>query len=1026
MFRRPRIVTQTAAAGPLWAAPASEPLAMTAPDRRPRLESLEPRRLLATFTVTGTGDAGAGTLRDAIDRANRTPGADTIAFDIPGDGPLVIRPASPLPEIADPIVIDGYSEPGARPNDRAVGTDAVLRVVLDGRDAVPGLAASSVSGLVLRSTDSVVRGLVIQHFSGAGIELYGDADRVEGNFLGTDAAGAAAAGNGTGVAVVGGSSNTIGGTDPASRNLISGNRGAGVSIEDIISIRYIRIALLNELLGDLIGTDATGAAALGNGGDGVDDASGKGAVNTVGGAAAGAGNVIAFNGEAGIAASAIEVRGNAIFSNGGLGIDLVDTAGPNPPATGGYPTLTAADPVAGGVRVRGTLDRAPMTDYRVEFFADAGDPSGYGEGRLPLGAATVTTGADGKAAIDTVLPAPPADLPAITATATPVVVHAVDDFVTSEFSPIAGISFADLATTLAAVDRPYVLTGVPTAVRVTVTNNGPSPATGVRLALAPGDPSAPATFSGVAVDDPGATVTGQGTDAVEVAIGDLAVGASVTLTVAVDGGPLADGTFPAVVLVATTASDQADPAGPPSTELSLPIDPHDLRLATPGLPAHLRTGHQVSIPFTITNDGPAAAAMPSLVVESTTLGANLRIVSITPGTPTTGTTPGVTFGRLDPGGSVSGTLTVLATRPGPGDFTIVAEDLKNPNDPNGGNDRVATQYQVVDVPADVDGDGIGDRVTYAYDPAAGSGRFTVALSGGGTREQMLGGPDDAPVIADFDGDGEADLGVYGYSPDQGYSRFAAVLSGGGTMDVGFGGRDDLPAIGDYNGDGRADVAVYGYSPDNGYSRFAILPGAGMGDAYAVPFGGAGDLPAVGDYDGDGEADVAVYGYSPDDGYSRFAILPSSGGSAYPVAFGGGGDAPIPAADYDGDGKADVAVYGYSPDNGYSRFAILPSGGGSAYSVAFGGGLDAAVAADLDGDGATDVVVHGPYGPDGAGRFAVIDSSDGAARTLPGGAAGSIALPAGPMALHTASASQGARPAGPLPAVVPGVLEGRRG
>ncbi len=45
-----------------------------------RCEQLEDRRLLATFTVTTTADAGAGSLRQAIIDSNALAGADIINF----------------------------------------------------------------------------------------------------------------------------------------------------------------------------------------------------------------------------------------------------------------------------------------------------------------------------------------------------------------------------------------------------------------------------------------------------------------------------------------------------------------------------------------------------------------------------------------------------------------------------------------------------------------------------------------------------------------------------------------------------------------------------------------------------------------------------------------------------------------------------------------------------------------------------------------------------------------------------------
>ena len=48
---------------------------------RPSVEALEDRTVPSTFTVTTPADAGAGSLRDAIDQANGSPDADTIVFD---------------------------------------------------------------------------------------------------------------------------------------------------------------------------------------------------------------------------------------------------------------------------------------------------------------------------------------------------------------------------------------------------------------------------------------------------------------------------------------------------------------------------------------------------------------------------------------------------------------------------------------------------------------------------------------------------------------------------------------------------------------------------------------------------------------------------------------------------------------------------------------------------------------------------------------------------------------------------------
>ena len=89
--------------------------------------------------------------------------------------------------------------------------------------------------------------------------------------------------------------------------------------------------------GNRIGTDRTGGNPVPNQGIGVYLDTGSSVAETIG--AAGAGNIIAFNGGPGVATSpgtnGGTIRFNAIFGNGGPGIDLNDDGvTPNTPERG--------------------------------------------------------------------------------------------------------------------------------------------------------------------------------------------------------------------------------------------------------------------------------------------------------------------------------------------------------------------------------------------------------------------------------------------------------------------------------------------------------------------------------------------------------------------------------------------------------------------------------------------------------------------------------------------------------------------
>lgn len=81
-----------------------------------------------TNSVTTTSDSGAGSLRAAISNANATAALDFIHFNIAGTGPFTITPATALPTVTDPVVIDGYMQSGSSLNTLASGDDAVLNI----------------------------------------------------------------------------------------------------------------------------------------------------------------------------------------------------------------------------------------------------------------------------------------------------------------------------------------------------------------------------------------------------------------------------------------------------------------------------------------------------------------------------------------------------------------------------------------------------------------------------------------------------------------------------------------------------------------------------------------------------------------------------------------------------------------------------------------------------------------------------------------------------------------------------------
>ena len=250
-----------------------------------------------TFAVTNTNDSGPGSLRQAIGDANTNPGVDLIRFDLPG-GIGTIRLFSQLPDVTEAVTIDGVMSSGNR-------------VELDGTSAGPNSA-----GLQIFAGNSRVRGLVINRFNNSGIVLDKNGNNlIDGNFIGTDSSGTLSRGNlGNGINLIGGSNNLIGGTTGAAANLVSANAFPGIALGGTNVSQ-------NLVQGNFVGVDSHGTSALPNEGAGVllGGVSGTNNTvasnNTVGGTAAGAGNLISGNDGSGVEVNNKDSNGNLVQRN---------------------------------------------------------------------------------------------------------------------------------------------------------------------------------------------------------------------------------------------------------------------------------------------------------------------------------------------------------------------------------------------------------------------------------------------------------------------------------------------------------------------------------------------------------------------------------------------------------------------------------------------------------------------------------------------------------------------------------------
>ena len=313
-----------------------------------------------TGGVNSIGDDEC-TLRAAIQYANNHPGVDTIRFRIPFSGIPGILPDTPLPTITEAVVIDGRTQPGA------------AKIILDGHIAqLFGRGASaSVDGLTVAADNVEIRGMIINNFSGYGLNLQSGSNAIiESNVIGTDTSGAMALPNAKGGILISGANGAKIGDDFAEQNVIAFNGGAGISIT-------------------------------------------SGEQNTI------SRNIIHKNDGLGI-----DLGGDGVTENDPLDSDT----GPNKLVN--YPLIDSVDVSGGVTRIFGRVQGEPFNSHKIEiFFNDECDPSGYGEGERSMWTSVTNTDANGFGDFSVVFSPQLADTQFITMVATE------QDGSTSEFSP---------------------------------------------------------------------------------------------------------------------------------------------------------------------------------------------------------------------------------------------------------------------------------------------------------------------------------------------------------------------------------------------------------------------------------------------------------------------------------------------------------------------------------------------------------------------------------------------------------------
>lgn len=210
-----------------------------------------PSNDLTAFTVTNTGDSGAGSLRQAMLDADSSLNPATISFNIAGACPRVIGLSSALPHVTSPIIIDGYTQPGAAVNTDPDASNATLCVLLKPASGTLG-SAIQVPASGAASASLVLRGLGFGGFGQAVVLLGGSDHVIAGNQFGGSVGGVVLPGAGLqpiSIGVNAGGRLIVGGQNIADRNVIGGGGFYGINVQSTVASTPDQCRIVNNLIG---------------------------------------------------------------------------------------------------------------------------------------------------------------------------------------------------------------------------------------------------------------------------------------------------------------------------------------------------------------------------------------------------------------------------------------------------------------------------------------------------------------------------------------------------------------------------------------------------------------------------------------------------------------------------------------------------------------------------------------------------------------------------------------------------------